>query len=704
MVASASFFSSRLSSKLRLGEKAPSHPKPSLGIIWLNDDIDSGDMGGNDIPGQAVQVVNGFNIGPDYTTNVDPSGRQLGVVNGARDLVDLFPVALDIKQLLAVLPPSVSVKYKLKQADGALNFVYTNLTRDHAFDYQRLPQGASPLTSGFGPTLTQAPASASKQQVTTAGVDLFGDVSGSPQFLDAIQNHNGGVILVEGRAATSAPLVLSVEKDGTVIAEVKLELSLAPVETMFRHLNLHDRHLPGLVGAMPGGTAQPEAMGDPAGFPDNPNSDSRWLIFVHGFNVGGQGSRGWNAEMFKRCYWSGNKSRFVGVSWFGNPDQVLGAVSDYHLAMRNAMVTAPVLAQEINALTGAAATKTLFAHSLGCGVISSAIADHGMTVGRVCFVDAALARECFDGRSPGTFTSENDGMTPAAWKAYDPKLCAANWFNLFDPATDSRGKLTWINRFSGAGSVVYHFYSSTEDVLAEYTGELPTSFLLPGGVLWTGDHVGTFGWVYQEKGKGNRQNYLINVETLTELTHLGSYYGGWGTNLKDPLLDTDPVYWKWDNTLHIRVFKSPGEVGTIDDAILRRNPVFEPGWGVAGGQNRLSPPNSDPVNNVGPSWILNLYGSAQGTSTQGSTLAADSLNRAQLLAEAIPSLTWCIGSRAVTRFEDRNFNLPTLVNQTNWPRGKPDGVTPEWRHSDMREVAYLYQYGVFDKIVALSKP
>ena len=52
----------------------------------------------------------------------------------------------------------------------------------------------------------------------------------------------------------------------------------------------------------------------------------------------------------------------------------------------------------------------------------------------------------------------------------------------------------------------------------------------------------------------------------------------------------------------------------------------------------------------------------------------------------------------------RNFNIPALVDQTNWPRGKPDGVTPEWRHSDMREVAYLYQYGVFDKIIAISKP
>ena len=122
-----------------------------MGIIWSNDDVDSGDMGGSDIPGQTTEA--------NYITN-DLTGE--GVVHGARDLIDLFPVYLDIKQLLTVLPPSDSIKYKLKQADSAVNFVYTNLTRDHAFDYQRPPNNASPLTTGFGVALDQAPQSANK--------------------------------------------------------------------------------------------------------------------------------------------------------------------------------------------------------------------------------------------------------------------------------------------------------------------------------------------------------------------------------------------------------------------------------------------------------------------------------------------------------------------------------------------------------------
>ena len=62
-----------------------------------------------------------------------------GVVNGTDDLEDFYPAFLDLKSLIAAMPPSSSVKYKLKQDDGAVNFVYTNLTRaaGATTDYRR---------------------------------------------------------------------------------------------------------------------------------------------------------------------------------------------------------------------------------------------------------------------------------------------------------------------------------------------------------------------------------------------------------------------------------------------------------------------------------------------------------------------------------------------------------------------------------------
>jgi hypothetical protein len=664
--------------------------------FWINDDVDAGGIATADIPAQGVSGnVAGTATGADYRTWSDGSGNDVGLVQGSRDLIDYFPVFLDIKQLLTVLPPSTAVKYKIKQADGALNLIYTNLTRATALDYQR-----KVLTSGFGPALTQSAQIATKYRITPAGIDIFSGSSGSSAFFDAVTNHDGGVILIDARATTAKPLTISIEKtDGTVIAEVSLNIKTGPVEQMFRHLNLHDRNLPGLNGSMPGGAAQPEALGDPTGFPDSPNSNSRWLIFVHGFNVSGQASRGWNAEMFKRTYWSHNKARFVGVSWFGNPDQVLDAVSDYHLAMRNAMATAPVLAQAINALDGVASTKTMFAHSLGCGVISSAIADHGMDIYRVCFVDAALARECFDGRDPNAFTVERDGMTPAAWKSYDPKLFAANWFSQF---TDKRGLLTWKNRFTrtdngqrDASISVYNFFSSTEDVLGETNEEIPTSVVgQPDFPLLHG----TFGWVFQEKGKGNRQSYVAG------LTHLGSLYGGWGFNVNDPLTSNLPKWYVPDPARQLRRPKTQLEIGTVTTSLLngsRYNPLFKSGWGRYDGANPAQELiDSSPAMNDGPSWILSLYGAST-----GNTIATDPLKRSQLLAEAIPSLTWCTGSHKTLSFgNDRNFNLPSLVDQINWPRGSPSNGDPEWRHSDMREIAYIYQSSVFDKIVTTLTP
>jgi hypothetical protein len=135
------------------------------------------------------------------------------VVDGAHDLQDFFPVFLDIQTLVSVLPPSAFVKYKLRQADGALNFVYTNLTRETAFAYKNATS-----TDGFGPAFAQAASAATVQQITPAGVEL------SEELLKRIRNQKQGVILVEGRAVTAQPLVLSIEQNGTAIGELLLPL------------------------------------------------------------------------------------------------------------------------------------------------------------------------------------------------------------------------------------------------------------------------------------------------------------------------------------------------------------------------------------------------------------------------------------------------------------------------------------------------
>lgn len=131
-------------------------------------------------------------------------------VNGVDDLAEFFPVFLNIKSLLTALPSGVVCK--LSQADGALSFIYTDLKYSEAFDFRD-----DDRDYGYGPDLLQPVAEATVLPITKEGVAL------SPYFLSRIRNNNQGVILIESRYSSSAPLVLTIET-GTGVAIVSLPL------------------------------------------------------------------------------------------------------------------------------------------------------------------------------------------------------------------------------------------------------------------------------------------------------------------------------------------------------------------------------------------------------------------------------------------------------------------------------------------------
>ena len=392
--------------------------------------------------------------------------------------------------------------------------------------------------------------------------------------------------------------------------------------------------------------------------------------------------------MFKRLYWSHSHARFLAVSWFGNPDDPDGdgpLPADYHLAVRNAFTTAPHLAAVVNRIAG---PKTVIAHSLGCMVVASALADFGMKADHVCFVDAAIAREAFD----GPIEAEAPELVRSDWAqaGYDPELYASNWFQLFGP-DDARSRLTWRLRFQNLTGDIHNFYSSTEEVLAKYTGEVPANVI--EALVTCGD--GSYAWAMQEKTKGRRTSYLFGRYQL------GTTYGGWGFDRKDPYTAGDPLFWKWEDS---RVPLKPEELDFVDASLLRRQPFFEPGFGAIYEWSRMKPEypaNTTPMDGV-PTWIFDLYGD------KGSDTAADFFRRAQLLAEAIPAQSWPAGANYVKAFvssanEDQNYNMPNsfVTNKAYWPRPRTDG-TLNWHHNDLREVAYLYLYPIFDKFVSIS--
>jgi len=180
----------------------------------LDDEADSADTGA------AVSGPHALSVSGDRTAPGSLK-RARSTVNGIDDLKNFFPVFLSIKEpviniasSLATYSPSTPVQYVLKQDDGALEFVYTDLTRASAYDYLN-----GTRTNGFGPSFDQAPTSATIQQLTAGGVPL-------PQtFLDRITNQGGGIILVNGLLTSAKPLYVQIFLGETSLGRIPLQLS-----------------------------------------------------------------------------------------------------------------------------------------------------------------------------------------------------------------------------------------------------------------------------------------------------------------------------------------------------------------------------------------------------------------------------------------------------------------------------------------------
>ncbi|MEN9677000.1 MAG: hypothetical protein RIS76_2896, partial [Verrucomicrobiota bacterium] len=291
-----------------------------------------------------------------------------------------------------------------------MNFTYTDLARDKANDYlERV------LDSGFGLDASQAARNATTWQITAEGVEL------NPEFLNKGGFSAGGVILVECRSATDKPLVLVVEKDGVVIAELSAALKICAVEEMYRHADLT-----GLAKEYDGGSItppqppKPTNMGEPAGLPDSETID-KYFVFVHGYNVNAYQARGWNAEVFKRLYALGSRARFIGVTWNGDTGL------DYHKAVFHAFLAGDGLRFALGLPTSA--DVTVAAHSLGNMVVSHAIQSGGFTPTRYFMINAAAPLEAYDLASVDFVQRAN--MVEDDWKSRPARFYASNWHELF---------------------------------------------------------------------------------------------------------------------------------------------------------------------------------------------------------------------------------------------------------------------------------
>jgi len=245
-----------------------------------------------------------------------------------------------------------------------------------------------------------------------------------------------------------------------------------------------------------------------------PCSDSKNVVFLHGFNVTPEEARAWHSEMFKRLWQSGSKARFHAVTWRG--DVGWPNALRYHEDVVSAFATAPHLKNYVNGLSG---EKIMMAHSLGNMVVSSAIADHGMGVHKYFMLNAAVPAEAYDPSLWSDSPDASNRLVHDYWRDYTNTCWSAKWHELFAGApSDDRGRLTWKGRFAGVltGTAAYNFYSSGDsansadgDQLFELLEETPATGTPPP--------FRRYAWQKQETHKGRNA-----------FDPAGTSWAGWG--------------------------------------------------------------------------------------------------------------------------------------------------------------------------------
>jgi pimeloyl-ACP methyl ester carboxylesterase len=358
-------------------------------------------------------------------------------------------------------------------------------------------------------------------------------------------------------------------------------------------------------------------------------------------------------------YWAGSKAKFWAISWYGSETQelfgifTLPATRNYHVNVVNALNTAKPLADYLN--TVVKGDITVMAHSLGNMLASSAIGEHGAMVNNYYMVDAAVASEAY---GPMDLRSE---MDHPEWVPYDPRLYASEWYRLFlnDSPVDNRAKLTWRNKFLNRGTAnFYNFYSEGEEVLDKLTKSNGNPSIINFGYgVW--EKEGRYAWALQELLKGRLPFGFM----------IGSTYGGWGFNLSDEDHYYKEIQTEGPSVINKERLKPEETIDILSNVpVLRTKPFFLKG------------------NDDAP-----LF-----TENGGSTHASDNILR--LLSEVIPARTLAAGKNDLVFNAKGNFDMQALYKtHGKWPR---DDIS--WLHNDIKKVAFLYLFGIFNKFTTLG--
>lgn len=600
---------------------------------WINDDDDRGECQERaDVPG---------------LPSMQADHAQAGI-DGLRDLVDFIPINLNIARVAELMTPDMGFRYHLSNQDRAIHVVLTGLTPATAGAIHRNPDLAA-----YGPSFD---GKVNAAKVLTP--DARGRIEIPKAYVERIAERGHGVLLIEGARPTRRPLCLEITKDDLPVAKLEQALSVVPVETMYRHVNLCGASFeysgqPATI-KRPG---RPSWVGDPVGLPDSETKE-RWVVMLHGYNVPGDAASGWHAETFKRLHALGSNARFVGITWNGDTGL------DYHKAVYQAFQSGEALPRSLGFIDQA--KTVLIGHSLG-NVVACQSIQSGFRPAHYFLLNAALPIEAIAGQT--SLPSQATDMTEERWRPYARRLFASDWAGL-QGLNDPRAGYSWVNAFSRvrALAAVTNCYSGGEDV-TNCPSEMTSASVL--ATIWSGRAIDYGVWKTQELLKGVGWNRSLGAIAMERSQ------GGWGFNpaWRGRYVSHGPTKQAGGHYDQL----TPAEASRITTAQLLKDPFFAP---------------------FDESWLHQPRPARV-------TPLLDSPNvRYDLLARAIPALSFAAGSTAIPPKANskviRNFDLEGEGrNPGRWPtEGHTKPQTPgRWLHSDFKNVALPFTHPLFNRMI-----
>ena len=366
-------------------------------------------------------TIRGDRIG-QINNSVANSGDLL--VNGTFDLVNFFPVALDLSKFTDAWQNRVT--YTLYPEWGntnSFNFCFADVPWNRAGSIQ-----TTNVTTLAGQPLS----SASLTSLPKTGYQLH--------YYDTLTqfSKNSGLFICEAKSRYAA-LRIDITVGDTLLYSYSVPMTILPVKEMYSWYNFR---------SLSGDTAGRETT-----LRSHPKAYTKSLIFLHGANVSSGAAEEWGDILFKRLWVSGSRARFYNVDWRSDID----SDANYHQNASNAFVVASQIVSTIT--NGIPGEKVVMAHSLGNMVVSSMIHDYGLQVSKYLMCNSAVPAEAYD-RSMSLRTSK---LVHPDWEEYPTNSWTASWHTLFkDDLNDDRKYLGWPGRFTNVLNKAVNFYSTSD--------------------------------------------------------------------------------------------------------------------------------------------------------------------------------------------------------------------------------------------------